>query len=207
MFRHLLVFSAVCLTVMLYASGVCAQDTGVMSPVVDICDVCFERMRPKCEVQCEKIRNRRGFQTCTEKCSVNRCERDCGYVTVQEGASANVDTSDDALFSDGARLCDYCLRKAKRGGCYNQCRSAYEVAKCLDKCAKRQCSRKCQLPHHPTRKTQPETRPHQCEYCKRVAQGSCSQKCGRDKERPGYVSCEVSCIQETCMKECHPELF
>lgn len=175
----------------------------------DSCNYCYDKSKSKCEVQCEKIRNRRGFERCAEKCVVRTCEKECGYVSVSESPGVSGGDPSEKLYSDETMLCDYCVRQAEKHSCFDQCRTAFEVGKCVRKCAKRKCASKCQLPGSPIQKGSRRSKPtaHECEHCKRFVKGSCASKCGRNKERPGYIACEVACIEEKCLKKCRPDLF
>lgn len=177
------------------------------------CASCQQKASAPCKRNCAHVTDPIKGPQCVTACQKRACARPCKPARL---GPAEVERRPDLLHnfeqqqeevSGGLGECDRCLKKQRAGYCRETCSDGgigVDTA-CSTRCAKRMCARECLLPGKPVRE---EPRPTQkdCGTCKRTMQIRCSQRCG-DKDRAGYVACEVSCIEDACLETCNPELF
>ncbi len=196
-----------CCTRFLYVLLFLAALPLVAAPLAEAeqaCRVCNMRHNGSCLSQCKQDAE------CHATCMDARCGSACGQTSAgagaEESAAAENAPKETRKRRRGSK-CKSCIQYKEHNECPGLCTDADNRKECITKCAARECSSKCKLPGaavDPSRQTGPR---QTCRECERSATRVCKKKCGDDQGRAGFVACEVSCVEEKCLKPCNPTLF
>ena len=173
---------------------------------VDNCALCYDMNARYCQEQCV---NDKSGSDCNAKCMSKECDRHCGSSAgaghgTAKGHTPGFSTPDNSTISNEVMSCKSCVARMKQSGCEADCASSERRASCLNRCAKYKCASKCQLPVGNIKRRRRQYQ--NCTECKEYAAGPCKRQCG-DKNRPGFIACEVSCVETKCLRTCNAQRF
>lgn len=146
---------------------------------------CKQSYRPGCEKEC-KSASKYSFPICVGGCLKRLC-------------ATSYDTR--ASKKNIASPCQACLKSQAGGHCLSQCKNTEDPSLCRSECSKLQCEKQCSLLKNYSKEVDPTKQ--DCGKCKKQARPTCSKRCGK-KTRPGYTTCMVGCVHESCLTTCFP---
>ena len=171
----------------------------------DACKKCRISLAGDCDSRYTSFFSKEQRRKCRVSCLASGCKQHCSKKPKAAVPQAPV-AAGDIPGRRGENPCETCIRRAEQGKCMEDCRGEFQPLPCRQRCAKRRCVDKCPLPANQSEDARPKTQ-RDCRTCRRFSRTGCASKCGHDKERPGYVACEVSCVEERCLEACNPNLF
>jgi hypothetical protein len=206
----------ICVTILLinfFASVVHAQTNAAGSKQ---CSQCYTSKTEICQKNCKSVSDPQGQQYCFNGCLKSACVTTCGAFgspvkNKEDGESDNLPAmgpvSGGSAFKEHSGQCGRCLRRQEFGECRIRCSKdkVENVTSCRRKCAKGLCANKCSLPAKEVKRKEKRLTKEDCGDCKVRSRTYCYDRCGDNQDRPGYMSCHVSCVQERCSDICHPE--
>lgn len=177
------------------------------SVAAEICQVCYERVSERCGTICAKAG--KDIVGCHGNCSRMKCRDSCAFKEVAPAESKKPEDIEPGQPGSSAS-CEACLKQMEQNPCQSSCRNREDPRLCSKRCAKVRCTRRCSLPGSADEPSggPVNIRPTEqaCADCKKKQQIFCAPKCG-NKERAGYLACEVACVEGQCLQTCKPGLF
>lgn len=182
----------------------------------DKCSSCYSEKSELCQKNCQTVNTPQGQQYCSNSCLRSACVTICGAFgnpnKAEEGEAlpglqSHIGVSGGSAFKEHSGECGRCLRRQEFGECRLRCSKdkVENVTSCRRLCAKGLCANQCSLPASELRRKEKRITKEDCGDCKVSSQTYCYDRCGNKHDRPGYMSCHVSCVQERCSEICNPE--
>lgn len=147
---------------------------------------CSKANRPRCVESCNSVR-KFSRPICVKKC----LNKFCSNLFQAKRSGAPV-----------AGPCQSCMEAMSEGHCRSSCANTEEPMVCRQKCSKLKCEKQCSLLDKSYSEGSEPTK-SDCGKCKKLAKSPCSKRCGKST-RPGYTTCMVGCVHESCLTTCYP---